>query len=138
THRKGRGDAREWVDLQLPLYRRLLSGVVDDEGQQVVRTDSDGNGSIELGYISLPKNTEESAFMLAPWTEEELAEAEEVARGAVRTLRTRRFEFDPAVTKSGWFGGDALEPLLAKGWQTSGEEDSGALADENVTDGGDR
>ena len=138
THRKGRGDAREWVDLQLPLYRRLLSGVVDDEGQQVVRTDSDGNGSIELGYISLPKNTEESAFILAPWTDEELAAAEEVARGAVRTLRTRRFEFDPAVPKSSWFGGDALEPLLAKGWQTSGEEDSGALADENVTDGGDR
>jgi len=138
THRKGRGDAREWVDLQLPLYRHLLSGVVDEDGQQVVRPDSDGNGSIELGYISLPKNTEESAFILAPWTEGELAAAEEVAREAVRTLRARSFEFDPAVTKSSWFGGDALEPILAKGWQASGEEDPGSPAAENVTDGGDR
>ena len=104
----------------------------------MVRPDSDGNGSIELGYISLPKNTKESAFMLAPWTEGELAAAEEVARGAVRTLRARSFKFDPAVTKSSWFGGDALEPLLAKGWQASGEEDPGAPAAENVTDGGER
>ena len=135
THRKGRGDDRKWVDLQLPLYRRLVTGFVDQDGRPVVRQDDAGNGSIELGYIALPKDPAESAFMLAPWTEAELEEAEEVARDAIRTLRKREFEFDRGVTKPSWFGSDPLAPLLAQGWQASQEVEPGLGDDESGGEG---
>jgi hypothetical protein len=138
THRKGRTGQKEWIDLQLPLYRRLLKGLVDAEGRPVVDYDPAGDGSVELGYISLPKDPAESAFLLAPWTEAELAEAEEVAREQIRTLRRRTFVFDPAVTKPSWFGSDALEPLLTQGWQATEDSESGAWDDESGSEGGDR
>ena len=138
THRKGRTGQKEWIDLQLPLYRRLLEGLVDAEGRSVVDYDPAGDGSVELGYISLPKDPPESAFLLAPWTEAELAEAEEVAREQIRTLRGRIFVFDQAVTKPGWFGSDALEPLLTQGWQATEDSESGAWDDESGSEGDDR
>jgi hypothetical protein len=138
THRKGPRGQKQWIDLQLPLYRRLLEGLVDAEGRPVVDYDPAGDGSVELGYISLPKDPAESAFLLAPWTEAELAEAEEVAREQIRTLRRRTFVFDPAVTKPSWFGSDALEPLLTQGWQATEDSESGAWDDESGSEGGDR
>jgi hypothetical protein len=138
THRKGRAGQKEWIDLQLPLYRRLLKGLVDAEGRPVVDYDPAGDGSVELGYIPLPKDPAESAFLLAPWTEAELAEAEEVAREQIRMLRRRTFVFDPAVTKPSWFGSDALEPLLTQGWQATEDSESGAWDDESGSEGGDR
>ena len=138
THRKGRTGQKEWIDLQLPLYRRLLEGLVDAEGRPVVDYDPAGDGSVELGYISLPKDPAESAFLLAPWTDAELAEAEEVAREQIRTLRRRTFVFDPDVTKPSWFGSDALEPLLTQGWQATEDSESGAWDDESGSEGGDR
>jgi hypothetical protein len=138
AHRKGRGDDREWIDLQLPLYHRLLPGIVDERGRQVVSADATGDGRIELGYVSLPSEPDKSAFMLAPWTEAELASAEEAARDVIRTLRQRTFEFDPTVTKPSFFGGDPLEPLLARGWQSADDDDSGTRGDETRNEGGNR
>jgi hypothetical protein len=128
AHRKGRGDDRYWVDLQLPLYRRLLSGIVDEQGRPIVDTNVMDQADIHLGYVSLPKETEKSGFMLAHWSEEDLASAEATARAAIRRLRSGRFEFDSEVTKIGRFGGDRLEPILKVGWQAqSADEDVGEL-----------
>ena len=138
AHRKGRSDAREWVDLQLPLYRKLLPYVVDEAGQPVVSADAAAEGRIQLGYISLPKDTQESGFMIATWTDAELDAADEVAREAIRTLRGASFAFDRTVTKPSFFGGDALEPLLAQGWQAPGDEDSAVWGDESGHEGDDR
>ena len=42
THRRVRGKDYQWIDLQLPLYRRLLSGVLDEKGRRVVDIDIEG------------------------------------------------------------------------------------------------
>ena len=75
THRKRDGD---WVDLQLPLYRHLAAvlGVEDD---------------VRLGYIALPKDTARTNFLLAEWTAEELAAADEAAREVIRSVRAGVF-----------------------------------------------
>ncbi len=93
---------------------------------------------MELGYIALPKDPEECDFLIAPWTEAELESAEEVARDVVRTLRARTFAFDSKVTKPSFFGGDPLEPLLARGWQSTGDDDSDGPGDDTGNEGGDR
>lgn len=68
VHRKN----GEWIDLQLPLYRRLAEALG-------VR------GDVQLGYLRLPRDTSKVGDDLAKWTVEELAEAdraiEEVALG---------------------------------------------------------
>ncbi len=116
SHRKGQGEDQRWVNLQLPLYRRLLAGIVDDQGRPIVDTQLVAHDDLYLGYIALPKETARSEFMIAHWTEEDLATAEATAREAVRYLRRGVFEFDPEMTRVGRFGGDALEPLLKVGW----------------------
>ena len=135
THRKGR---QEWIDLQLPLYRRLLEGLVDAEGRPVVDYDPGGDGSIELGYISLPKDPAKSAFLLASWTDAELAEAEEIGREQIRTLRRRTFVFDPAVTTLTSRGSDPLRPLLTQGWQSTRDSETEAWDDDSGSERGDR
>jgi len=125
AHRKGRGDDRSWVDLQLPLYRRLLSGIVDGQGQPIVATEAVERGRVRLGYVSLPRTAQDSEFLLADWSEEDFAAAEATAREAVRRLREGRFAFDRAVTKVSRFGRDALDPLLAVGWQSPDEVEAG-------------
>lgn len=127
THRKGRGEDRRWVDLQLPLYKRLLPGIVDEQGRQIVDTKAVEKGEVRFGYVSLPRKAEESEFLLAEWSEEDLASADAAAREAVKSLRKGSFEFDRAVTKVGWFGRDALEPLLTVGWRAAGEDEGAAL-----------
>ncbi|MEX2467684.1 MAG: PD-(D/E)XK nuclease family protein [Gemmatimonadota bacterium] len=137
THRKGRGDARAWVDLQLPLYRWLLKGILDESGTRIVGEAAVAQGRVKLGYVSLPKETRDTRFELAEWSDEDLADAEEVARDAIALVREAKFVFDPAVTKPSWFGSDPLEPLLARGWQAAVDE-PGAWSDENGSEGGDR
>jgi len=62
THRsKG-----EWVDLQLPLYRRLVRSLGI-------------TGAVQLGYVQLPGDTKKIGFELAAWTEQELEQAEQLA-----------------------------------------------------------
>lgn len=62
THRsKG-----EWVDLQLPLYRRLVRSLGI-------------TGEVQLGYVQLPGDTKKIGFELAAWTEQELEQAEQLA-----------------------------------------------------------
>jgi RecB family exonuclease len=74
THRK----KGEWVDLQLPLYRRLAAGL-------------DIEGPVSLAYIALPKDASRVGLLRAEWTDADLAEAEEAARDVVRGIRAETF-----------------------------------------------
>jgi ATP-dependent helicase/nuclease subunit B len=67
----------EWKNLQLPLYRRLVTNLA-------------GNGKVELGYITLP-DADEVTASLAGWTEEELQSADEVAAMVIRSVRGEVF-----------------------------------------------
>ena len=122
----------QWVDLQLPLYRRLLSGIFDGDGRRVIDIDVDGaeQSRIRFGFVSLPQDVSETAFMIAEWTAEDFVSAEAAARDAVRRLRQASFEFDSDVTKVTLPGQDPLEPLLAVGWQATGEHGDGDVRED--------
>jgi RecB family exonuclease len=68
----------QWVDLQLPLYRHLAGSL-------------GLSGPLRLGYVVLPKDVTQVDFCLAEWTDDQLAEADEVAREVVRNIRAERF-----------------------------------------------
>ena len=77
----------EWVDLQLPLYRR---------GARSLGV----HGDVRLGYILLPKDTTRVGHELATWTEEELQQADEVAHEVARRILDGEF-WPPAELTSG-------------------------------------
>ncbi|MGA2033978.1 MAG: PD-(D/E)XK nuclease family protein, partial [Thermoguttaceae bacterium] len=74
THRKGEA----WIDLQLPLYRHLAPalGIAGDVG---------------LAYIALPKDLAKVGPLPAPWTAEELVDADRTAEEVIRKVRTEKF-----------------------------------------------
>jgi ATP-dependent helicase/nuclease subunit B len=117
THRKGRGEARVWIDLQLPLYRHILPAVQDARGETPF---SGGPGEpVRLGYVLLPRDTDRVGAALAEWDGEVLDTADEQAREVVRTVRRNRFAFqDDRITP--WMAGD-LAPLLGMGLLASAE-----------------
>jgi CRISPR/Cas system-associated exonuclease Cas4 (RecB family) len=67
-----------WIDLQLPLYRRLVVGLHLPTAPRV-------------GYIVLPKDTTKTGERLAVWSEAELADADHAAEGVVRQVRREVF-----------------------------------------------
>ncbi len=109
THRKRAGRAkdapREWIDLQLPLYRHIVRGVRAIDGGA---DPGDGTGGalvpqadlerVEMGYILLPGEPGRTGAELADWSPAELLEADERARDVVRTLRAGHFAWDPDTT----------------------------------------
>jgi ATP-dependent helicase/DNAse subunit B len=95
-HRKKVAGERVWIDLQLPLYRRLAREVVKDTGAS-------------LGYIVLPKNTEATGLYQAEWTEDELIQADETARDVVRKIWRGEF-WPPNPDAEGRF--PELSPIL--------------------------
>lgn len=76
-HRK----KEEWVDLQLPLYRRLIRAV---EGVPDV-------DSFQVGYVLLPRELGKTGMHLADWSADELAEADDVAADVIRNIRRENF-----------------------------------------------
>ncbi len=74
AHRRRKNGGHEWIDLQLPLYRYLAA----EMGLE---------GSMQLGYIVIPKVLENVKDELADWKAEELAEADETMRNVVRSIR---------------------------------------------------
>jgi ATP-dependent helicase/nuclease subunit B len=111
VHRAGRQGSRRWVDLQLPLYRLLARALRAPDGGLLIPPDELEH--LELGYVALPRDRDRTGLLPAIWTGEELAEAEEAAREAVRLLRENRFVFDPAGSRVR--GQDPLAPLLGQG-----------------------
>lgn len=126
THRKGRGGNKVWVDLQLPLYRRVLPSLQDRDGRPVMA--GAPTGPVRLGYLLLPRDLEAETACFADWAAGELEEAEAVARDVVRRLRTEPFRFDrdaPAPR----FADPRLEALLGRGQLTAaGDEAAGEEA----------
>ncbi|MDA7951124.1 MAG: PD-(D/E)XK nuclease family protein [Pirellulaceae bacterium] len=87
AHRKGRGDEGQWIDLQLPLYRHLVRSLGITE-------------NLELGYVNLPKKTDETGFYPAqtfvrrkpiPWGEDRFDEADTVATEVITDIRNEIF-----------------------------------------------
>jgi len=76
THQEGPDN--QWKDLQLPLYRNLVTELVGDE-------------PAGLGYIMLPKKVADTGQAIADWSDNELAEATEVARQIIRDIRNGIF-----------------------------------------------
>jgi ATP-dependent helicase/nuclease subunit B len=74
THQRG----GEWVDLQLPLYRHLVRSLGIE-------------GPVRLGYVLLPKDTEQVDFCLAEWTDADLRAADATAQAVVQGIREGRF-----------------------------------------------
>ena len=109
VHRKGRGEARRWVDLQLPLYRLLLKGILTEDGRPLVPEDRWSD--VKLGFILLPRMLDRVGASLAGWTEEELAQAEEAARKVVRELLGLEIHYDPTTSS---YRNDPLDPLLGR------------------------
>lgn len=121
THRAGRQGARRWIDLQLPLYRHLLPHLSD--AGLVELPSANGDMSLSLGYITLPRNLSQVSEQFANWTADELEEADECAREVVRMLRENEFRFDP--DNMGGYRYSPLGDLLGLGYLESaaaGEE----------------
>lgn len=68
-----------WRDLQLPLYRHLAADIIGDDVP-------------ELGYISLSRDLDDIKFDPAGWEQDDLDQADEVARDIVRKVRACQFE----------------------------------------------
>jgi ATP-dependent helicase/nuclease subunit B len=119
SHRKGRD--RDWVDLQLPLYRYLLPAVLDSHGETPF-TGSPGD-PVHLGYILLPRETEEVGACFAEWGAGVLDGADEQAREVVRFLRRNHFAFDPAAVSPSRAGEYAA--LLGIGYLTGADAEDG-------------
>lgn len=126
AHRKGKGEGRRWVDLQLPLYRHLARGLTGPDGAPLIPTSAFDEDRVGLGYVVLPGDTTECGFLLAEWNADDLVAADETARGAIRTLREGRFVFDADVTRSGGADRDDLHPLLARGWSAAADDEGDA------------
>jgi len=78
THRTGPKDAKEWCDLQLPLYLKLAESLGI-------------TGDVELGYVLLPKKLDEARYEKAPWGADELRGAMDKAEEVIRAIRAGRF-----------------------------------------------
>ena len=74
---------QEWLDLQLPLYRHLAKEVA-------VIADADWT-QITTGYVLLPRKLDQIDFVAADFSEEELNQADEVARNVLRKIRENCF-----------------------------------------------
>lgn len=69
----------EWVDLQLPLYEWLFS------------ENNETEANIEVGYVSLPKDTTKTGFLIADWHYADFAAARDSARSVIRNIRNEVF-----------------------------------------------
>jgi len=78
-HRAGPKDARQWVDLQLPLYHSL------------VRREVGAGPTIELAFVNLPTNSDADPFAPAVWSDDELNEAHRIAIEVARSIRAGIF-----------------------------------------------
>ncbi len=104
-HHRKRG---EWIDLQLPLYRHLLSGIAG-EGALPAEL-ADPGRRVDLGFVNLSRDGTDRA--VASWSSEELERALEAARSVVRQLRSGKVRYREDADAP---GGEALAPLLGEG-----------------------
>ena len=68
-----------WTDLQLPLYEWLFA------------ENNDIETGIEVGYVSLPKDTTKTGFLIADWQYGDFEDARHTAREVIRNIRREVF-----------------------------------------------
>jgi RecB family exonuclease len=96
----------DWIDLQLPLYRRLAGALKI-------------GGSVRLGYILLPKSPTGARAEFADWSDEQLAGADQRIREIAEHILNGEFwppspepprfdDFAP-ICMEGVFGRKVLE-----------------------------
>jgi hypothetical protein len=73
THQRGKPGEKEWVDLQLPLYRHLARPMGVD-------------GNVKVGYVLLPEDSRSTSLVLAEWQGVDYADADDLAREIGRKL----------------------------------------------------
>ncbi len=120
THRKGRRNNKEWVDLQLPLYRRLLAGILDGHLEPVVPEAAWDR--VRLGYILLPRDLDKVGLAEANWSEDDLALAYDTAARVIRRLRSEPFHYDPDSKR---YRDDELNALLGRLGLPQADDDEG-------------
>ncbi|WP_146394341.1 PD-(D/E)XK nuclease family protein [Allorhodopirellula solitaria] len=76
----------QWVDLQLPLYRRFIP----DLGIPADPID------VELGYFNVAEKDAETKINLATFTQSQFDQADELIHDCVRKIRDCQFESHPA------------------------------------------
>src|SRR5690606_33883313 len=121
THRQGKREPRPWIDLQLPIYRHLLPHLPAATAHGIAGGALEGE--LRLGYILLPRELDCIGACFAPWTPEELEEADECARDLVRFVRRTEFAFDPAAIRG--YQRTPLASLVGIGSLESAEEAQG-------------
>lgn len=88
VHRTPAKTNKQWLDLQLPLYRHLFRTLAPD-------APVDDTARVMLGYIRLPRAPGLTGAAFAAWSPDELRDADLVAHRIVREIRQGRFTFDP-------------------------------------------
>lgn len=85
----------EWVDLQLPLYQRLVEAIPESHGK-----------SISLGVVSLPRKLDDVRFHIAAWDDQKLRSAFDLAESVVRKILNQEFlpmseqpGYDPGIER---------------------------------------
>jgi ATP-dependent helicase/nuclease subunit B len=126
AHRKGRTLPKEWIDLQLPLYRELLPKVVGADGSPLIPAGS--LAEVEYGFVLLPRDLDRIGCAMADWGAADLDEAVEVARDCVRLLRGGRYAFDP--DRSAPFESGGLAALLGRRQLLGATDDEGEEGEE--------
>ena len=92
VHRRGSKNDRQWVNLQLPLYRRL------------VREALGVDGDVQLGFMTLPTKLDDTGFLPAEWSDAELVEADTVIDQVAESIV--RGKFDRIASKPPAFSDD--------------------------------
>lgn len=108
AHRRRSGG--EWIDLQLPLYRRLLAGLPAGDGKPLVPPEQETD--LRLGYILLPRDLDRTGVVFADWQESDFAAADQAARDVIRLVRKGEFHYDPTKVASPF---NPLVGLLGQG-----------------------
>jgi hypothetical protein len=122
VHRAGPAKARRWIDLQLPLYHRIVPALRAADGSPLVPPEAWPR--VRVGYVVLSRDPEATGVRFADWSDAELAEAEEVARAVVRRIRANRFDYSPQ--QSAIPMGDPLAAVVGRGvLRLDSEDDDG-------------
>jgi hypothetical protein len=79
TPEKTHQSRKEWIDLQLPLYRHLAREIIDGK-------------SVQLGYFVISDSPASTGLSIARWDKAALDEADEKARQVVSDVRASKFE----------------------------------------------
>lgn len=117
THRKGSGDQKVWIDLQLPLYRWLAPHLSGPGGGALI---PDG-ASVEVGYVVLPRTLAGTKEEMAPWDDALLESGVERARELLRELASGPVRFQTG-RRATW-PQEEMEALLGRSVLTTADGD---------------